>query len=203
MRKAISLVAGILLLVGAIVVPIAATLVTMILPPTFSSTARIRPAVSAPAAIATEVEIILSKGVVLPVITNLNLAQKWGEKYHERGLNTDVAYLLLRRSIHVKQTGNTLLIEINVLSDSPDEAADIANELAAVYLKSPLAARGTNAAAGPQIIEQASPSLRPAYPNKLLNILTGLGVGVVMGLLGIWLILPRKSGRGGPVPAAS
>jgi uncharacterized protein involved in exopolysaccharide biosynthesis len=173
---------------------VATTLITFILPPTFASTARILPTVTDPAAIGTEMEIIRSKAVLLTVATNLQLARKYAEKYKEgAALSMDLTYLLLSRQTTIRRTKNANLIEINVLSDDPAEAADIANEIARVYVGYPLAARGAGAKLGPQIIDQADPNHRPAYPNKTFNIGSGLAVGAVFGLLGIWLIL--KSGR--------
>jgi capsular polysaccharide biosynthesis protein len=195
MGKTLSLAAGILLLIGAGTIPILVTIVTFILPPTFSSTARIRPAVSEATAVGTEVEVLRSNGVLLPVMANLNLTQKWGEKFREPELRTDVVNALLRRDLEIKRTKDTLLIEISVLSDNPQEAADIANEIAGVYVKSPLAARGSGTGPGPQVIEAATPELRPVKPDILMNIASGFGVGAIMGVVGVWLIVRRNPPR--------
>lgn len=196
MPKPILLIAGVLCLAGAVIVPIGATIITFILPSAFASTTRILPTVTEPNAIATEVEIIRSKVVLLPVVTNLHLTRTWGEKYREGELPVDLTYMLLSRSCTIKQAKGTHLIEISVLSDDNLEAAAIANEIARVYTKSLLAARGTDPKATPQIVDEATPSWRPAKPNKFLNIASGFGVGLVLGLIGIWLILKgRRRGR--------
>ena len=138
-----------------LLVALTTTLVTFILPETFSSTVRIAvekdapdianfggdrlPTVFDPYWIQTQFEKIRSKLILHQVITNLNLKRKWAEKFKEEGeLPNDVTYNILKRSIDVQQARNTTLIEISAFSEDKREAADIANEVAKVYRDSRL-----------------------------------------------------------------
>ena len=135
-----------------LLVVITATLVTFILPESYASTVRInvqgdvsdintlsdRPTVRAydPYLLQTEFEVIQSQAVLPKVIENLNLNEQWAKRYNAEGkLKTDETMLLLKRQIEVRQSRNTSLIEIRVYSENPQEAADIANEIALVYQK--------------------------------------------------------------------
>ncbi len=138
-----------------LLVAITTTLVTFILPESFSSTVRIKVEKDAqdvaglgeralstsfdPYWIQTEFETIQSKSVLHQVITNLNLNKKWAEKFKETGwLRTDLTFGILKRQIDVRQSRNTSLIEIRVFSEDKVEASVIANEIASVYRESRL-----------------------------------------------------------------
>lgn len=140
-----------------LLVTITTTLVTFILPPTFASTARIsvqRDTTDVQGVnlgqgsgqsysvydfafwIQTEFEKIQSKMILYPVITNLDLNIKWGEKYKEGALRMDTTFAMLKRKIDITQSPRTSLIEIKAFSDDPNEAAAIANRIADVYRES-------------------------------------------------------------------
>ena len=70
-------------------------------------------------------------------------------------LSRDVALKILRNSINVFQQRDTSLIVINVKRDNPDEAADIANEIAQVYRDSRLDLAAKNARAAINKIEES------------------------------------------------
>src|SRR5688500_5980502 len=127
MRKMIFLIGGILLIIAGAGMALTTGLTAFLLPPRYASTARIAPAVTNPVGVATEVEKIQSGAILSQVITNLDLARKWGEKFKEGELRLDVTRALLKRDLIVRQTGNTLLIEVSVEGDDPVEAAAIAN----------------------------------------------------------------------------
>ncbi len=132
-----------------LLVAITTTLVTFVLRPTYASTVRISVQKDAgdiqgigglqlsggfdPYWIQTEFERIESKQILHQVIDRLKLSQKWAEKYKEPELRKDVTYALLKGVVNVTQTRNTSLIEINVESEDPEEAAAIANDIAEVY----------------------------------------------------------------------
>ncbi len=134
-----------------LLVVMTATVVTFILPESYASTVRIkvegdvsdisglggdRPMMRSydPYLLQTEFEVIQSQAVLPKVIENLKLNEKWAKRYNAEGkLKTDETLLLLKRHIEVRQSRNTSLIEIRVLSETPQEAADIANEIALVY----------------------------------------------------------------------
>jgi capsular polysaccharide biosynthesis protein len=190
-------IAGIVLFIGAAIMPILAICVTFMMPEWYAATARVLPAVTEPTAIATEVAIIRSQAVLLPVGTNLNLGRKYAEKYNlGEELRVDLLYYVLSQRCVIKQTRGTRLIEITVSSEDSREAAAIANEIALVYTKSPLAARGGDPKAVPQIIDRANASLLPVRPNKPLNLASGLGVGAVLAVIGLWLVLKGDVRRG-------
>lgn len=83
----------------------------------------------------TQYEIIQSRPILYQVIQNLDLQQKWAEKYGQEGgvLRRELAYLILAKSIRVSQFRDTNLIDIQVYSEDRNEAARIANEVANVY----------------------------------------------------------------------
>jgi len=65
----------------------------------------------------------------------LNLTRRWAEKFEKPELlRIDVAYSRLKKQVNVRQARGTSLIEMNVESGDPIEAAAIANEIADVYL---------------------------------------------------------------------
>lgn len=83
----------------------------------------------------TQYEIIQSRPILYAVIQNLDLQNKWAEKYGAEGgaLRREDAYVFLARSVKVSQYRDTSLIDIQVYREDPDEAARIANEIANVY----------------------------------------------------------------------
>lgn len=83
----------------------------------------------------TQYEIIQSRQILYQVINNLNLQQVWGEKNNEDGspVSREDAYITLRSSVKVQQYRDTSIIAIVLFRENPEEAARIANEVAAVY----------------------------------------------------------------------
>jgi polysaccharide biosynthesis transport protein len=134
-----------------LLVVITATLVTFILPESFSSTTKIKierdqtdvasmsergggiPGYD-PYFIQTEFELIQSELILGKVITDLELNKEWGKKYAggER-LKTPETIALLKSRLDLRPVRNTSLIEIRVYSEKPDEAAKIANAIAQAY----------------------------------------------------------------------
>jgi len=135
-----------------LLVVITATLVTFILPESYSSSTRIkierdqsdvtgfteRPMTLGydPYFIQTEFELIKSEVILDKVIEDLNLNVEWGKKYAagER-LKTPETMAMLENRLDLRPVRNTSLIEIRVFSEKPEEAARIANEIADVYKK--------------------------------------------------------------------
>jgi capsular exopolysaccharide synthesis family protein len=133
-----------------LLVVITATLVTFILPESFSSTARIKVerdrsdiqelqgpqnfGAYDPYFIQTEFEVIQSQVILEPVISNLNLRVEWGKKYGDGNpLKTDEAMGLIKSRLALRPVRNTSLIEITVFSDKPEDAAKLANSIAKTY----------------------------------------------------------------------
>src|SRR5215469_14565410 len=121
-----------------LLVVITATLVTFILPESFSSMARIKverdrsdiadlsgqPMIGSydPYFIQTEFEVIQSEVVLGKVIEALDLNQRWGKKYNGgQRFTTTETMGLLKRQIDLRPVRNTSLIEIRVYSDNAED----------------------------------------------------------------------------------
>jgi succinoglycan biosynthesis transport protein ExoP len=134
-----------------LLVVITATIVTFILPESYSSKARIKverdvndvPGVSDsrgmgggydPYFIQTEFEVIQSEVILDKVIAKLDLNEVWRRKYNFEGkFKTSETRAALKRMIELRPSRNTSLIDITVYSDDKTEAANIANAIADVY----------------------------------------------------------------------
>src|SRR5436309_2878249 len=133
-----------------LLVVITATLVTFILPESFSSTARIkierdqtdisglseRPWAGSydPYFIQTEFEVIQSEVILGKVIQDLDLNKEWGKRFSNgETLKTPETIGLLRSRMNLRPVRNTGLIDIRVYSDRPEEAARLANAIAKAY----------------------------------------------------------------------
>ena len=136
-----------------LLVALTTTVVTFLLPESYSSMVRISveqdmPDVDAggrgfipgyrptpdPFFLQTEFQRIQSKPVLYKVIEDLKLQEQWGRKYKQPGpISRDRAYAILKGSMAVNQSQNTTLVEIRAYSDNKDEAALIANTIAEVY----------------------------------------------------------------------
>src|SRR5437899_2506539 len=134
-----------------LLVVITATLVTFILPESFSSKARIkierdqtdisgltmeRPWAGSydPYFIQTEFEVIQSEVILGKVIQDLDLNKEWGKKFaNGETLKTTETMALLKSRMDLRPVRNTSLIDIRVYSDRPEEAARLANAIAKAY----------------------------------------------------------------------
>jgi len=133
-----------------LLVVITATLVTFILPESYSSFARIKverdgsdisnlmgqQALTSydPYFIQTEFEVIQSEVVLKPVIEQLKLNEEWGKRYNGgQKFTTTETMALVKRQIDLRPVRNTSLIEIRVFSEKPEEASALANEIAKTY----------------------------------------------------------------------
>ena len=133
-----------------LLVVITATVVTFMLPQSFSSKARIRVERDStdiegftgrtpyspgydPYFIQTEFEVIQSEVILGKVIDKLNLNSVWGQKLGMGMLKTTDTIEMVKGRIDLSPTRNTSVIEIRVYSDSPEEAAQLANAIAEAY----------------------------------------------------------------------
>ena len=136
-----------------LLVVITATLVTFILPESYSSTARIKverdqsditgmmgdrswASSYDPYFIQTEFEVIQSEVILGKVIEDptLDLNRVWGKKYaNGEPLKTSESMMLLKGRMDLRPVRNTSLIEIRIFSERPEEAAKIANAVARAY----------------------------------------------------------------------
>ena len=135
-----------LILAITFIVVLTGTIYTLLLPNVFSSSSRIsvsedRPEIDPfqrnlmfdrydPYFLKTQFEILQSKPILNEVIYRLNLKEKWGKN---EPLAREVAYKILKNSLSIFQQRDTSLIVINVKRNNPNEAAEIANEIAQVY----------------------------------------------------------------------
>jgi len=81
----------------------------------------------------TQIEIILRKGVMYPVIDRLNLQDKWSR--NEKRLSHEAAYDKVRAMLKLDGVRNTNLIQIAVSAPDPREAALLANTVAQMYME--------------------------------------------------------------------
>jgi succinoglycan biosynthesis transport protein ExoP len=98
----------------------------------------------------TEFEKIQSKEYLYKVIEDedIKLNERW-KKYNDGvPLRTPETFAMLKRQVEVRQSRNTTLIEIRVLSRDRDEAALIANKIAEVYREKRLEVRRASADRG-------------------------------------------------------
>ena len=195
----------------------AGSFITSVLPNSFVSTARIMLTPKAaeaagatgaeitatsydPHRLQTELEVIQSKAVLDGVIEALRLTQKWGWKYAgSDNLKRAETLEILKQRLHLRPVPNANVIEISVFDDKADEAADIANEIAKVYRNRTAtldAATSTPDAFQVEVIDQATPALRPIRPNRPLNLtlaaLAGLLLGVGAGAARVSFLARKK-----------
>ncbi len=84
----------------------------------------------------TSFEIIRSQLVLSNVVADLNLNVVWGKKYsYGEPPKAAKCYAILRNHMRVVQVRNTKFVDITYYSDSPKEAADVANAIAESYKK--------------------------------------------------------------------
>ena len=76
-------------------------------------------------------QVIQRTGILYPVIDQLKLQDKWARD----GVRPtkEQAYAMLRSKLDVDEVRNTDLLQISVFDTNPQEAADIANKIIAVY----------------------------------------------------------------------
>jgi capsular polysaccharide biosynthesis protein len=195
--KVFLLVGGILLVVTGVILAVMTLGSEFMMPPKYAATASVLSSAATRGAIAAEVQEFQSNEVLTQVATNLDLPKRWGAKYHEGTLPLPMVWNLLKLGLEVSSTANSSVIQIRVTSDSPQEAADIANQTAEAYRAG---------ARTVQILEKAMPVPRAVFPNKPRTLALGCGLGALLGLIGAALVMafiksPRPAPRDvGPVP---
>jgi capsular polysaccharide biosynthesis protein/predicted Ser/Thr protein kinase len=171
-----------------------AVFITSILPESFMSTARLKLTPNAteasqttgtesvsgthdPYLIETECEVMQSEAILGTVIKELHLGREWGMRYGDgHSLNAAEAVNLLKSRMVVRPLRNTSLIAISVYADQPEEASRIANEIVETYKN-----RDNLGPFQVEVVDQATPALRPIRPNKPLNLALGVLCGLVLG----------------------
>lgn len=189
-----------IVLAVAILVVLTGTVYTLMLPNIYASSVRISVAEDAPEInpfalqqqsyyssynpyfLRTQFEIMQSKPILYEVVNRLNLQEEWGKAGEK--LPREVAHKILVNSVSVFQQRDTSLMVVSVKRDNPEEAADIANELAEVYRDSriDLAVKSARGA-----IDQIDEALKEqlirmeAAEEKLQNIRSSLDIAVIGG----------------------
>lgn len=164
----------------ALIVVVAA-IITFLLPKTYVGDARVK-VISPPPLqdynpYLVHNEIVFIRSTVLPEAANaLDLAERWGKRYANGStLTREQTYDLMERGLDIKPIKDTILVDVRYYSESPTEAAEIANKIAEVYCTYPPGHRG-------DIVRLAEPPSRPARPNVPLNIFLGIVGGGVIGI---------------------
>lgn len=147
--KLARLVLGIIILAMSPLVVLTGTVYTLLLPNLYEAAARITVQGDAvcespcehcvyisPSFIQTEMMVLKSKPVLYEVMKRLELQQRWGTGGAK--LPRSIALKILNQSLRISQLRGTTVIEIAVRRDNPDEAAELANEIALVYRDRPV-----------------------------------------------------------------
>lgn len=115
-------------------------------------------------------EIIKSRKVLDDVIKNLDLDESYGQ---------------LSGKISVSTVSDTQIIKVSVQDTNKSNAAKIANEIPKVFAKEAIRIADAN---GVEVIDKAQTPVNPVSPNKKMNILIAGVLGVMIGLLIIFII---------------
>lgn len=172
------------------------------MPTIYGSTARIDLHIAPyPDAIRREINVILSARVLTNVIATDQLQKKWGKRYfNDTPLSMRESLIILFKRLSVFPTRHTSVLEIHAYSETPEEAADIANAVATDYrsfrLADPEAARKMTWPR-PEIVEPAKPALQSDKTLTIVMIIRGLAVGVgvgtvAAGLTALWFVFGKK-----------
>lgn len=115
------------------------------------------------------------------LITGESLARRTVDK-----LDLDMTAGELRANVKATAKANTVLIDVSVKDPSPVQARDIANALSDEFvvmvreLETP--EDGSRPYARVVVEQRATILAKPVSPNVLRNILTGLGLGLILGI---------------------
>jgi len=208
------------------------TVATFLKPETFSGTARVRLRMSPPndgdadsdndvvevldpRQIRTECEAIQSDAILGKVVEARNLNERWGAKFRggER-LTTAESMQILRSSIFIQPVRHSYIIQIRAYSDQAEEAADLANELAARYCdyageRRKELSRGTvKVQTGlAEFMDRAMPDVRPVRLNKTLEVVLGIGnaiwLGLLVGAVVVWISIRFEKKHSRPRAASA
>ncbi len=143
MRKStVPLALGLCMIVGGTLLPLAAYVATDLMPRKYTSACTIEvkdtSSIPDPHFVAKQVQILQSTAVLLPVIDQLKLVEKWsaglpapmtGDQAYDRVVS------MVRAPPGVQQVRDTDMITIPATSTDRQEAADIANAIARVYVQ--------------------------------------------------------------------
>jgi capsular polysaccharide biosynthesis protein len=196
-----------------LLIVITTTLVQFILPETYASTARVlvrqarqdsrtEPPPPESYFVPTQVEVILSAQILIPVVDEMDLRNVLGRRFIDDKLKTEETVAVLRARLDVRQIPNTSLLTIRAYSEDRQEASNIANAVAETYQR---LGPGLSPRLEVAVVDRAAPALRPSRPNKPLNItlgiIVGFGASVAVGALVFWLLWFSARQRAAALPA--
>lgn len=181
------------------------TMILLVAPRKFESTAKLLVRSALPPApgwsVESDIQRLQSRLMLYQVITNLDLARRWGERYKGGALRMDTTYALLLAHLDIQRLTNSNIIGIHARSDDPNEAAAIANAVAHIamtQLADPTASTSTAKEVVYSLVETATASPKPVRPSRLKR--TAFPVGGFFAVVsGIVLLLraamiPKRSG---------
>jgi uncharacterized protein involved in exopolysaccharide biosynthesis len=146
-------------------------------------------------AIQAELANIESPEILRSVISDLGLDKAWGDRVFHRSepLSTDEALRYLTSHLHPKFKHDSRVVEVTALSDDPQEAAQIANEVVELYKGSrALLARQAALAPGDahtlapgtvKITMRADVPTQPTSPNKRICYAIAAGFAAMLGVM--------------------
>jgi len=165
----------------------ATVLINVLLPETYVGTARIMidsadskkfsegPKTSVDFFLANEIQRMKSPEVLEHVARSLSLRNR--QKSETEAGKAGIGWL--SRAIQITELSDGGLVQVQAYSDSPKEAAEIANQIVESY-------RTLSSDVRTVILERAIPDKNPRRPNRLLNIFVGAGGGLLLGgILGL------------------
>jgi uncharacterized protein involved in exopolysaccharide biosynthesis len=146
--------------------------------------------------IQTQFETLRSESVMEEVAQQLGLAKTMAERYGiKEKFEAPQAAVMLRDQIQITQARNTSLVELRAYSESPAEAALIANTIPKIYAQ-------RSATASIEMVDPANRPLRPIRPNVALNIIIGLVLSSILAAIASGL-LRAVLGRSSRQPTAT
>ena len=190
-KKNVRLAIGVLLLIAGVLtlaVGGSVALVALFLPPTFTSTALVAPP-EIKSDVGLEVQKIRSREILLPVVTNLNLQQKYSAEFHAQGeFSAEVAYTVLLQRTTIRPHRDQDLVEIVHKANDASVAATNANAIARSYIESTSAQGEGIASPLARFVEPAKPPSKSDQARWLLPIFITLIAGGLFAIVGVYAI---------------
>ena len=177
------------------------TVTTLIMPKTYSSTARIilnrgdgKTAEYNPYLIQEVMQRLRAAEVFDQVITELDLTRVFGARYNfESAMAPAASRVILGSKFEFRPVRGASLIDVRAYSEQPQEAAQLANGLVAAFLRQvekarqdPSARAATSTAFNEtkfNVVNYAEANSRPARPNVPVNVVIAIIIGTAVGTI--------------------
>lgn len=103
----------------------------------------------------TEMQVLQSELILGQVAETANLGRVWGQRYdrENRELPHEMVVEMLKRRVRVQQERNTSTIRITAISEDPEEAAYLANEIARTYRRHRIQSKTAQVREGIAVLE--------------------------------------------------